>query len=235
MKKIILLLIVLIIMSCTENNNSQLSSSGKFRGNDPFDDFRSGEYSGALLKFLVIIEKNPNDLYTKSLIAYCYLQTGGYKNSKKIANQVVNEISTDLIKTNSSLRIARAWALLTLGEVKMHNSDVREARQIIKEAIKTGPLLATPHAALGDILCIQRQYKEAMAAYDMALKIDPKYERALGGKIKCLYSLGEYSEALKIIECALRESPKSHYILKERGIIFFELKNYSELVIYSTS
>lgn len=228
LKKVALLLIVLIIMICTENTNFQISRPGEFQENDPYEDFISGKYAEALSKFRVILEKNPKDLYTQSLFAYCYWMIGDYKNSKKEANQVINEISTDLIKTNPNLRLTRAWALLTLGEVKIYDGDVQEAMRIINEAIKTAPSLATPHSALGDILCMQQKYEEAISAYDMALKIDPKYERARGGKVRCLYSQGKYSEALNMIERALRESPQNPYLLNERGIIFFELQNYSE-------
>ncbi|MEG4525230.1 CHAT domain-containing tetratricopeptide repeat protein [Microcoleus sp. C2D2] len=74
------------------------------------------------------------------------------------------------------------------------------------------------------------QYEEAIAAYDKALEIDPKFHCAWNGKGITLNYLGRYSEAIAAFKKCLEIKPKFHWAWNGKGIALNHLKRYSEAI-----
>ncbi|MEG4066561.1 CHAT domain-containing tetratricopeptide repeat protein [Microcoleus sp. Pol11C2] len=72
------------------------------------------------------------------------------------------------------------------------------------------------------------QYEEAIAAYDKALEIDPKFHCAWNGKGITLNYWGRYSEALAAFKKCLQIKPKFHWAWNGKGIALNYLERYSE-------
>ena len=74
------------------------------------------------------------------------------------------------------------------------------------------------------------QHQEAIAAYDKALEIDPKFHCAWNGKGITLNRLGRYSEAIAAFNKCLEIKPKFHLAWNGKGIALNRLGRYSEAI-----
>ena len=103
-----------------------------------------------------------------------------------------------------------------------------EAGQEIEQALRLLPDSVAIRNERGRWHGSQERYKEAAAAFDEVLRIDPKNEDALQRKIKSLRLLEDYNEAGQEIERALRLLPDSVAIRNEHGRWHYEQKRCRE-------
>ncbi|MEZ2239500.1 CHAT domain-containing tetratricopeptide repeat protein [Microcoleus sp.] len=75
-----------------------------------------------------------------------------------------------------------------------------------------------------------KQYEEAIAAYDKALEIDPKFHCAWNGKGITLNYLGRYPEAITAFKKCLEIKPEFHLAWNGNGIALNHLKRYPEAI-----
>lgn len=72
------------------------------------------------------------------------------------------------------------------------------------------------------------RYREAIAAYEQALDLDPHFADAYFGKGNALYFLGRYEEALEAFEQAIRLAPLNAAFHNNKGSVLFALGRYLE-------
>jgi tetratricopeptide (TPR) repeat protein len=82
----------------------------------------------------------------------------------------------------------------------------------------------------GDELTNLGQHKEAIAAYEKALEIDPKYHDAWNGLGITLKDLGRNSEAIAAYKQALEIEPKFHLAWYNLGYALNDLTRYTEAI-----
>lgn len=73
-----------------------------------------------------------------------------------------------------------------------------------------------------------QQYDQALAAYNLALDINPNYLQALEGRCSALYHLEQYDQALKSCEAAIAINSQSYQSWHQRGNILNKLGRYRE-------
>jgi len=172
------------------------------------------------------LEEDPDNPFLKGLAAYGYSMLGHTDQAMKLATSVIDNIDDDTAAHNEALGIAKAWALLTMGECERISGNTTDAIAYFEQAISVGSSLSTPYAALGDIYLSLGNVEEAEVWYDISLDIDPKYNRAIAGKIRSLWHQGKYNDAIVLLDGALQENPKNPFLLKELGIVLFEAQQY---------
>jgi len=73
-----------------------------------------------------------------------------------------------------------------------------------------------------------KHYKEALAAFEQAIRLDPNYTNAYNGKGSILYYLDRYEEALAAFEQAIRLDPNNTISYTDKGSILYYLNRYGE-------
>ena len=73
-----------------------------------------------------------------------------------------------------------------------------------------------------------KQYEEALAGYEQAIRLDPNYAGAYISKGKTLTTLERYKEALAAYEQAIRLDPNSAIAINGKGNALYYLKRYEE-------
>lgn len=71
-----------------------------------------------------------------------------------------------------------AGVLGTLGQTLAQQGRVAEGIEMLRQAVSANPRSPGSHFRLGQVLAEQRQYKDARAAYESALAIDPNFVHA---------------------------------------------------------
>ena len=84
--------------------------------------------------------------------------------------------------------------------------DFERAIQVAKRVIETDPLHVIPHWQLGLIYYFARKFEESIAAFSVALEVDPNFGEALRFRGLVKGCLGKYQEALIDINRALELS-----------------------------
>ncbi|EKD09320.1 MAG: tetratricopeptide repeat protein [Limnospira sp. PMC 1291.21] len=89
------------------------------------------------------------------------------------------------------------------------------------------PLIADDFLKKGEALINERQYKQAIAACDRALEINPDLDEAWYQKGNALVRLQQYSQALECYDRALKIQPQRSDAWYNRGNVLVRLKRYS--------
>ncbi len=87
------------------------------------------------------------------------------------------------------------------------------------------PAGAFDHYSKGRALAEQGNYKGAIAEYEAAIKLDPKYDYAYGSLGYAYYELGDFDAAAKAYEAAIKISPNDPFYWSELGMSYTKLKN----------
>ncbi|AFZ16605.1 site-2 protease family protein [Allocoleopsis franciscana] len=82
----------------------------------------------------------------------------------------------------------------------------------------------------GEKLRKSQRYEEAIASYEAAIKIQPKYSEAWYAKASLLYQLQRYEEALVAYEKIIQIQPEEAHAWFVRGWILGELQQYDQAI-----
>jgi tetratricopeptide (TPR) repeat protein/tRNA A-37 threonylcarbamoyl transferase component Bud32 len=85
--------------------------------------------------------------------------------------------------------------------------------------------------AEGNAHCKVRRNKEAIAAYDRALELDPNYAAAYTNRGTAYRELKEYQKAIADYDHALQLDPNLAQAYNNRGIAYRELKEYQKALV----
>jgi len=80
---------------------------------------------------------------------------------------------------------------------------VAEAKALADEGVALAPSSPGAHLVLGDMFINADQAEQALAAFDVALRLDPNSARAHRGRGCALTELGRYREAVTALHRAL--------------------------------
>ncbi|MGZ5274709.1 MAG: tetratricopeptide repeat protein [Caldimonas sp.] len=98
-------------------------------------------------------------------------------------------------------------ALHMLGVLRGQREDWAEAERLIAAAVRVDPKVAAAHANRGNALRLLRRRDDAMASYDLALRLAPDNTRALKGRGLILWESHRREEALACYERLLELEP----------------------------
>jgi len=98
-----------------------------------------------------------------------------------------------------------------------------EAEIIIRDLIKSNPLVGDYHSKLGLILSKQGKYKSAEKSTRKALDLQPDFEKACLNLLSILESQEEFDEAIMQANDFLKKNPKSIKVLQFLATIYLDL------------
>ena len=104
-------------------------------------------------------------------------------------------------------------ALHLLGVIRLQRGDAEQAVSLMLRASSLAPDNAPTQANLGSALLTLRRWEEALARYDQALRLNPKFVGVYHNRGTALQMLGRHTEAAQCFE-RLRESmPEGDFVL----------------------
>jgi superkiller protein 3 len=77
--------------------------------------------------------------------------------------------------------------------------------------------------------------EEAIAYYDKALKIKPKYHHAWDKKGHALRNLNKFEEAIACCEKVIKIKPDFYFAWHNKGNVLGELERYDEALLWGAS
>lgn len=86
-----------------------------------------------------------------------------------------------------------------------------EAERALRRALEVEPRNAAGWFNLGFILQERRLHADAIRAFDSAIEIDGRLDRAFYGKALSLMNLGNFAEARPLLETTIKLQPMSPY------------------------
>nr|WP_303714671.1 tetratricopeptide repeat protein [Methanoculleus marisnigri] len=121
------------------------------------------------------------------------------------------------------------WAWNEKGNALRRLGRQREARDCYERAIHLDKRHSYPFPYIGvaDIYRDQKQYSEAIAYYDRAIRIK-RHPWALNGKGRCLHALNQTDEALRLAEESIHIRPEFLFPYILRGDILYERAAYRD-------
>ncbi|MFT5115153.1 MAG: TolB-like protein/DNA-binding SARP family transcriptional activator [Parasphingorhabdus sp.] len=125
---------------------------------------------------------------------------------------------------------SQAYAGLAYGQTMLvwydssKQSNLSEARENALTAISFDSRDSFSYFALGHILSMQREYQEAVAAFEKSIELNPSFGRAYFGLASVYNYWGKHSEVLSPVETAIKLSPAdphlwTFYNIKARALI----------------
>jgi len=148
---------------------------------------------------------NAWDWYQRGLW-YMYQETKrGNNEALRQFDQAIS-LSPDFAPTYA----ASAYVLcfdITNGYREHSNESIDEAFQIVKKAIALDDKDAMSHVVLGRIDLLQCKHEDAVAEFEIAIKLNPNFADAYHGLGFSLTVLGRPGEAIRQFEQAIRLSP----------------------------
>ena len=96
-----------------------------------------------------------------------------------------------------------AIAMKTDGDLAILDGKMNQAIRQYKKAVSASPMFAEAWANLGNAYSMRSEYDNALAAFNKAIAIDPKYGIALFGKAVALRNLGRPDEAMGVANTIL--------------------------------
>jgi tetratricopeptide (TPR) repeat protein len=127
------------------------------------------------------------------------------------------------LRTNAE---AREWTIVSLR--KMRRFD--EARVKIDEALATIPEKLNFLCEQGFVFYAERDYDNAIKAFDRALKVDSYCPFALQWRVACLRKKKDFSVAETAIEDALKKMPYDTGLWEELGWVAFDQGKLADAV-----
>ncbi|PKB72048.1 MAG: hypothetical protein BZY87_02415 [SAR202 cluster bacterium Io17-Chloro-G6] len=96
--------------------------------------------------------------------------------------------------------------------------------------LSRGSSPADHHFAAGDNLVIQERYREAVAAYSMAIGFNPDFVAAYQSRGRVYTWLGEYDQAIKDYDESIRLNPESARAYAYRGLAYSDLDQHNRAI-----
>lgn len=132
---------------------------------------QQGKLAEAKTAYLVLLEKNPNNVQALHYLSVLFAEEGQLTEAKRYLQQAINLAPNDLT------------LLLHLANLNKAQGEYDEARVILQELIHNYPGFAAAFNNLGTVYYAQQNWQEAVAAYQKAIDIQPNY-------IDAYYNLG---------------------------------------------
>lgn len=128
---------------------------------------------------------------------------------------------------------AAAWAVLANTYVDLYrwgrnSRDLEEGQRTSAHALELDPNLAEGHVAIGQVLAIQRNFKEAAAEFERAIELDPTLFDAYYFYARSSFEAGDLDRAVQLFEKARQSRPEDYQASALRALALHELGRADE-------
>jgi predicted O-linked N-acetylglucosamine transferase (SPINDLY family) len=130
--------------------------------------------------------------------------------------------------TDAARHLQRRGVCYRLGHCQFGLGDLAAAEASLRRETQAWPESANAHNTLGTVLAAQERREEALAAFEVALRLDPAHAEANVNAGIALHALGRHEEALALLERAIAAQPgfaRAHHNL---GLVLHALQRYEE-------
>lgn len=208
------ILVIGFLAGCAPNEN--LRKQGESSRNLGEAYMSQGNYTLALKELMAAEQLIPDDPYLQNDLGLAYM-------GKDRLDLAIQHFKKALI-----LKPNYAPAINNLGTAYLAQQNWDAAIVCFKSI--TGDLLyATPHyplSNLGQAYYNQKQYDLAANYYQQALKLEPKFAKAILGLGRTYLAQGKLIEAIALLEEGVKQWPKSPELYSELGAAYTAFKNY---------
>jgi biofilm PGA synthesis protein PgaA len=143
---------------------------------------------------------DPNDVDTKILLAYAYLEQERFDVALPMMQKLVESQPAWIERAGAESDQAnwrRYRAEMTYAQMISFGDDNARAQTIIERLVRTGPNRSSTQAAMGALMYRRGHPTAALERYDMALTLDPRNRDAEIGRVSALFETGRTDEALE--------------------------------------
>jgi len=184
--------------------------------------FEKKDYEKAEKYFLNLVKENENFADVYNMLGVIYHANGQFSNSIECFEKAI-KINPNY--TEALLNLAVLYN--DLGKYKKANTLYSRvhARKDKKKKEKMDPFiknkLANKHAELGDIYEGIGVYPEAIAEYQKALELGPKFLDIHSKLALCYREEGKYAQAIKILTQVIKINPKYSQARVQLGVTLY--------------
>ena len=122
-------------------------------------------------------------------------------------------------------------ALQLSGVIALQKNKNNVALDLISQAIKINPKIASTHLNLGIAQNALKQYENGISSFNEAIAIKPDYAEAYLYRANVLKELSKVDEALVSYGMALKIRPNYAEVYYSRGIVLHEVMRYEEAIL----
>lgn len=182
-----------------------------------------GEYQKALECFDKSIRIEPTRLNWTDK-GHTYYQLKEYKKAIKCYDEALE------IRSISVSEAAELWQ--DKGEAFKSLDREKDAEKCFRKSEKAKEQIAIESRSQGIDLCKRGMYEDAIASFDVALRINPKDEVAWSNKGSVLFLLGRFEDAVEFSDKALAINPKAEIALNAKGVALIKLGKPKDAIYY---
>lgn len=141
------------------------------------------------------------------------------------AHQATNNLSGALKAARAAVthspRFGFGWA--RVAELEFSFGHIRPARDAVQRALELSPRNAQAHAVHGFLLAAENKRKDAIAAFDEAIRLDPALANGWLGRGLCQFRWGNRHAALSDLQTAAIQEPRRSLIRSYAGKAFSDV------------
>ncbi|HYM10788.1 MAG TPA: FG-GAP-like repeat-containing protein [Bryobacterales bacterium] len=175
--------------------------------------YRQKRFPEAAQALVQHLAANPGDFPSRLLLGLCYQQAGDKYKAEAVFQDAVRR------------RPRSAEARFDLARIEYLLSRFTEAEAAARLALQLGASPARTEDLLGLILAERNSNDEALAAYDAALRADPRFAEAYFDSGVLLLKLNRPADAAARLSQSLRLNPRSAEALYHRARAYLALGN----------
>jgi len=208
MKKTALFLLASIVLfSCKPNAGNVIENSQ--RTDSLLKVINSPELAALNKKIL----DNPEDASLYNERAKIYLQ---FKQFDEAINDVKRSLRMDTTNANY---------YLTEADIFFAANETRNAKDVLEKVVKKFPENTDGLLKLGELYYLVKQYENAFAKINQALKVNENLAKAYYLKGSIYKEMGDTAKAISSLETAIEQDNKSYGAFLDLGLIYAAKKN----------
>lgn len=155
------------------------------------------------------LDIRPRHIAARLILADLYLDDGRIRKAIRLLKAVVKDRPESLI------------ARQRLGRTLAAAGKLKDAVKVFEAAADHAPRPARFHALAGDVYRLLDRPTEAETAYEKALSLQPRFERARYGLSDTLIDQARYQDALAALDDVLQRRIRNHAVHQRHGLILF--------------
>ncbi len=206
-------------------NDAAVAYQNALRANPDFDpailwlgltNYAQHDYEQAIQRFSRFLQKYPDAIRVKVLLALSQAQAGG----DSAAVQTLRELQ--------GLDIEDPRMLAAIGQAALSVGDPATGRHYFEQAVARAPDKAAFRVALGSLLLQSGDARQAIEELDMASQLDNEDARADIMLIRTLIAKRDLDQAMEVIDRVAKKTPESALPDVLRGLVFLLEKKNNE-------
>lgn len=159
------------------------------------------------------LDKNPDNIYARKLLASTFLKSGDTVNATLVLAPALKESSQDVD------------LLMLAGETNMQSKDFTKATEYFQKASLLMPQTVKPHTALGLSKLAMGENAGGVAELEMATSLDTKSPQSGILLVMAHIRLQEFDKALIAVNALEKEQPQNALIQNLKGDVYFQQNN----------